>query len=757
MTKKITETARPRFPALFTSVPILEALVRDSNDAITLQELDGTIVAWNRGAERMYGYTEAEALAMNIVAVTPEADPGTLDYLRVIAHGGEMTSREVRRRAKDGRILDVWLTTTRVVIDDTVLVATTERDVTSRRVQERELRFELDAMAKLHRISALYLGDRSEHSILGEILDAAIEISSAAFGAIQILDPASGDLTIARHCGLSASWIEHWNRVAQRQGIHGTALEHRARVIVEDVARSAMLAGTDALAVHLAAGVRAFQSTPLLDRSGTPIGILSTHYPEPRRPLDRALRMLDLLARQAADVIDRVRSDAALRRSEAIAAGILAVSADAIISIDEDMTIRQWNPAAEAMFGYSQAEALGAPLGMLIPERCRLGHREKIVAFAAEPAAVRAMDHRVTAGLRANGEEFPISAMVSKFAIDGETLMTAAVRDVTEARRTEDEQLLLAELGRAFAPADLDATLHDVAGVVVARLADFSTVFVEHDGELQRVAVASHDPALAGCANRVMEIPPVPRPEHPVWTAFESRSTVAQELDRERYAALAHSPDHLAALQVGRPRSALYVPCVVGMMCRGVLGLMSRSRVFQPRDVRLAEEIAWRCALYLENARLHRVEHQAVQARDELLGIVAHDLRSPLNTIALHAELLRLRDDTGSSDVIFRTVQRMTRIIGDLLDVTRLDAGRFVVERVHVPAATLVASAADSLAPQIEARALALRRDVPDSLPVVSADPQRIQQVFDNLVGNAIKFTKHGTIAIGARALDGEV
>lgn len=112
----------------------LATVVKDSNDAITVQDLDGKIIAWNRGAAKMYGYSEDEALQMTIEALVPEdGRPQARGFLEAIKRGEEIVSLEVKRRTKDGRQLDVWLTTTKLVDDHgrPVAVATTERDATA--------------------------------------------------------------------------------------------------------------------------------------------------------------------------------------------------------------------------------------------------------------------------------------------------------------------------------------------------------------------------------------------------------------------------------------------------------------------------------------------------------------------------------------------------------------------------------------------------------------------------------------------------
>lgn len=109
----------------------LATIVRDSNDAITVQTFDGTVTAWNRGAERMYGWNEAEALGMNIQDIVPEAwraEASTL--MKRLAQGEAVESFETQRITKDGRTLDVWLMAT-VLVDNEgrpTAVATTERE-----------------------------------------------------------------------------------------------------------------------------------------------------------------------------------------------------------------------------------------------------------------------------------------------------------------------------------------------------------------------------------------------------------------------------------------------------------------------------------------------------------------------------------------------------------------------------------------------------------------------------------------------------
>lgn len=118
----------------------LATIVVDSNDAVTVQDFEGQLTAWNRGAERMYGYSESEALSMNICDIVPEdRRDEALEFMQRIESGEDVRSWETQRISKDGRTLEVWLTVTKLVDDvgNPVAVATTERDITERKKAEK--------------------------------------------------------------------------------------------------------------------------------------------------------------------------------------------------------------------------------------------------------------------------------------------------------------------------------------------------------------------------------------------------------------------------------------------------------------------------------------------------------------------------------------------------------------------------------------------------------------------------------------------
>jgi len=153
---------------------------------------------------------------------------------------------------------------------------------------------------------------------LQAILDGAIGIMGAAKGNIQLLNPESGTLNIAVYRGFDRPFLKFFSTVdANHAAACGRAMRKMERVIIENIEQSEVFAGKESLSVLLEAGVHAVQSTPLCSSAGRILGIISTHFNAPHRPSDRELRFMDLLARQAADYLERKRVEEALQIAKA--------------------------------------------------------------------------------------------------------------------------------------------------------------------------------------------------------------------------------------------------------------------------------------------------------------------------------------------------------------------------------------------------------------------------------------------------------
>jgi PAS domain S-box-containing protein len=460
-----------------------------------------------------------------------------------------------------------------------------------------------------------------------------------------------------------------------------------------------------------------------------------------------------------------------LKESEAKFSGIISISADAIISIDGEQRITLFNKGAEQIFGYSKAEAIGAPLDILIPDRFRSAHRQHVERFAGGNEIARRMGEQLTtiAGLRKNGEEFPAEAAISKLRVGDKTLLTVALRDITERKRLEKEQQFLAEVSVVLsASLDSDQTLHSVARLVVQNVADWCAVDVmDEHGNLSRLKVASADPAKAALCAVLEQMPPDRDLPHLMRSVVESkRPVLIEHVTSEYIESLTQGPEHLQAFLATGLKSFVAVPLLMRGQPLGALvfGSSTPSRVYRQDDLRLAEAVADLAAMAIENARLFRASVHATQLRDQVLGVVAHDLRNPLSTILMQASVLKRqgpepeRRSLKPAAVIQRAANRMNRLIQDLLDVALMEAGQLTIERSRLSASSLIVEAVDMQRPLASSSSLELGVEVDPDVPEVWGDRDRLLQVFENLIGNAIKFTKAGgRITAGATSRDDEV
>lgn len=170
-------------------------------------------------------------------------------------------------------------------------------------------------LRRLQDVSTRLISESDLPTLLGEFLDAAIEITHSDMGNVQLFDSAARELRIAAQRGFGRPFLDFFNSVHFGMAACGTAMQERRRVIIEDVAASPVY-DAGSRAAMLQAGARAVQSTPLVTRSGKVVGILSTHYGTPTVPGTRELQLVDVLARQTADLIESFSNAEVLRAGE---------------------------------------------------------------------------------------------------------------------------------------------------------------------------------------------------------------------------------------------------------------------------------------------------------------------------------------------------------------------------------------------------------------------------------------------------------
>jgi signal transduction histidine kinase len=332
-------------------------------------------------------------------------------------------------------------------------------------------------------------------------------------------------------------------------------------------------------------------------------------------------------------------------------------------------------------------------------------------------------------------------------------------REALERERAEAAFLL--DASRVLASSfDYETTLGSLARLTVPAIADGCILELrEANGTFRPVGIAHVDAEKERLLRAVL--PREGAQRHPLHAVFaRGRSLLVADVSEEVKDRVVGDGETRRVVDLLAPRSAMVVPLAVGGRSVGVLTLVSAEsgRRFGERDLALVESLARRAALAVDNARLYLRERTATRMRDEVLGVVAHDLRNPLNTIVLGADMLSEDGAQPTARIIRRAADRMNRLIQDLLDVQRLESGRGLgIEARAEAAEPVVREVAMMFSGPAAAQGVRLEIEVEPGV-AATMDGGRIIQVLANLVGNALKFTPQGgVVRIEARRAEGGI
>jgi PAS domain S-box-containing protein len=443
--------------------------------------------------------------------------------------------------------------------------------------------------------------------------------------------------------------------------------------------------------------------------------------------------------------------------SRARLAAIVDSSDDAIVSKDLNGIVTSWNRAAERMFGYTAEEIVGSSIRLIIPAD-RQSEEDEVLH---EIKRGRGVTHFETVRRHKDGSEVPISLTVSPIhAADGTVIGVSKIaRDITERNRARQRDAFLSHVGSVLASSsDYHRTLENIARATVTDFADYCVIdLAERDGTFRRLATAHRVLEKQRLLEQVRKYAPnatsslVTRPLRTGRPEFLAAVTPA-DID-----AMSLDDEHKRLTLALGPQSLISVPLMARGQAFGVLTVVRAqgSEAFDKADVDLAIELARRAALAADTARLYDESQQALRTRDEVLAIVSHDLRNGLGTIMTAARLLDTQGDgerrTRRAQAIVRTCTRMMRLMRDLLDITRVEAGQtLTIDRAPHDAATLLHDACESLAGEAEGKLITVECNLPEDTRTIMVDRDRILQALANLIGNAVKFTPEGG-SIGLR------
>ena len=431
---------------------------------------------------------------------------------------------------------------------------------------------------------------------------------------------------------------------------------------------------------------------------------------------------------------------------------------EAVISTDGRGRVRFMNAVAERLTGWPEAEAAGRAIG-------------EVLALAADDAGPHDPDGRARhAVLHQRGNGTISIAETARPIRDpsGDGAGTVVVfRDTSAEKREQVRRALLSNATQQLIEAvDYRDALGRIARLAVPNLADWVGVhvIVGPEARAEQVAVAHVDPAKVQYAQSLAKrYPPDPAAPHGVPNVIRTgRSELYEDLSRDYMESLAVDAEHLRIIRELDFSSAMVVPLRGRAEVFGAITFVyaESRRHYTSDDLAFAEELARRAALVIERRRSEEDAENASRMKDEFLATMSHELRTPLQAIVGYASMLQrgiARDPEKAIDAILRSAHAQTRLVEDILDVSRITSGKLRLAMGPVDVAAAVRAAVDSVRLAAQARRVTLVEDASTHVGIVRGDFDRLQQVVWNLLSNAVKFTDAGGTIEVRLVRDGDV
>jgi PAS domain S-box-containing protein len=399
--------------------------------------------------------------------------------------------------------------------------------------------------------------------------------------------------------------------------------------------------------------------------------VIEMFHTEIRNPDRDLLSVLTAVGSQMGQFIERERAEHELRASEQLKGAVLESAFDSVIMMDARGLITEFNPAAEVTFGYKRADVIGKEMAeMVMPPAYRDLHRAGLKRYLETGEAHILGRPLELEAMRANGTIFPCELTITRVDVPGPAVFTGYLRDITERKQAETELArrqarlaLLAEAGDLLARSlEYEATVVNVAHAIVPEFADWCIAYlVEDSGAIRPLVVAHADSEREAWAQEFAERYPIDRNETtgPAEVIRSGQAALTPVIPPEMLDALfKDDPERLALLKQVGMHSYMCVPMNAhGRTIGAITFLISETdREYDREDLRLAEEIARRAGLAIDNARLYH-------DRNEVARTLERSLLPPSLPRVPHVEVAaRYRAATAGSP-----------IGGDFYDLFQLD------------------------------------------------------------------------------------
>ena len=427
------------------------------------------------------------------------------------------------------------------------------------------------------------------------------------------------------------------------------------------------------------------------------------------------------------NISDLKQAEAAMHQSEARLRAIVETAVDGIVVINDRGIIESVNPAVTRMFGYGPEQLLGQNVKLLMPDPYHTEHDQYLRNYLSSGHKKVIGIGREVLGLRNDGVSFPIELAVSEMLVGGAKKFTGIVRDISSRKQAE------AQFQQVVESAPNGMLMIDPQGKITLVNKQVEQMFGYTREEILGQPVE-------------ILIPERFRAEHPAHRSGYFTAPASRVMGAGRELFGLHKNGHEFPVELGlnpidTPTGKLALASIVDISLRK----RSENALSQA-----TQDLEWK------NWELSEARDQAIQAgqaKADFLATMSHEIRTPMNGVIGMTTLLLDTDLTDEQKNYLETLKHsgesLLRIINDILDYSKIEAGKFSIEQIPFDLRMTIEDTLDILAPTAQGRQLELVGLIDAQTPrTVIGDPGRIRQILTNLVGNAIKFTEKGEVLI---------
>ena len=430
---------------------------------------------------------------------------------------------------------------------------------------------------------------------------------------------------------------------------------------------------------------------------------------------------LEILHLRIRSLIKRRRDRKLLSRGERWLVSILETVVDAIITIDIRGTILSFNLSAELIFGYTSQEIVGQNIKILVAEPHKSKHDDYLKNYFRTGKQKIIGKSRREFGQRKDGTVFPLHLAVSKNTFESEVFFTGIVRDLSQVKAAEDE---IRKLARIVEDNSGMIVLTDPKGVIEY----VNQAFLDATG-YERHEVLGKTPKILNSGEQKPEV------YQELWKTIQSGKPWRGEMQNQR-----------------KDKSLYWVGATISPLFDDKKRITHFSAT--SLDITKEKETELRLMAAKEEAE------RANRAKSNFLANMSHEIRTPMNGVIGMIQLLESTplepDQKHFLEVAKTSADLQLNVINDILDFSKIEAGKLELESIQFALTQTVETVSEIMAQRAYAKGLELVVSVDPSLPDrVLGDPMRLRQILINLIGNAIKFTKKGEVAIRVNKISG--